>query len=53
MNIYCVYHVVLKKPKTTAKLSGKTRNKLVFFVFDEVLCEVRTYTATVSYRCST
>ena len=53
MYVYCVYPAMLKSPKTTAKLSKKSRTSVVLTVFDGVLCEVRAYTVTVSYRCST
>ena len=43
----------VKKSKTTAKLSKRAESSFVLFVFDGVICEISTYTITVSYCRST
>ena len=53
MYVCCVYSAMFKFPKTNAKLSKKSRTSVGLTVFDGVLCEVRAYTVTVLYRCST
>jgi hypothetical protein len=43
----------VKKPKTTAKLSKKSRNKRRSNRFYNVLRDIHVYTVTISYRHST
>ena len=52
-NILLCLSCNVKKSKTTAKLSEKSRNKCILIVFNGVLCDVRAYTVTVFYCSST
>ena len=49
MQVYCVYHAMLKSPKQLPNCLIRTET---IVVFDGVLCEVRAYIVTVSYSCS-
>jgi hypothetical protein len=52
VRILCLSCNVIK-PKTTAKLSNKNRNKRRSNSFLFVFCEVYVNTVSVSYHCST
>ena len=53
MYVYCVHPAMSKKPKQLPNCLKGAEASVVIIVFDGVLCEVHTYTVTVSYRCST
>ena len=53
MYVYCVYPAMSKSPKQLSNCLLRAEVGVVLIVFDGVLCDVRAYTVTVSYRCST
>ena len=53
MYVYCVYPVVLQSLKHLPNCLKRAETKVVLTVYGVVLCEVKAYTDTVSYRCST
>ena len=53
MYVYCVYPAMSKSPKQLPNCLKITETNFVIIVFNDVLCEVCTYTVTVSYRHST
>ena len=53
MSIYCVYPAILKSPKQLLNCLKIAETSVVLNIFKCVICDVSTYTATVSFYCST
>jgi len=53
MYVYCVYSAMSKSPKQQPNCMRIAKTSIVLIVFNGVLYHVHTYTATVSYCCST
>ena len=53
MYVYCVYPALLQSLKQLPNCLKRAETKVVLTVYDVVLCEVKAYTDTVFYRCST
>ena len=51
--LYCVYPTMSKCSKQLPSCMKIAETSVVLIVFNEVLCEVRAYTVTFSYRNST
>ena len=53
MYVYCVYPAISKSSKQLPNCLKITETSVVLIIFICVICDVRTYTVTVSFCCST
>jgi len=53
MYVYSVYPTISKSPKQLPNCLKKAETSVVLNVFKCVICDVSTYTVTVSFCCST
>ena len=53
MYVYCFYSAISKSPKHLSNCLKIIETSVVLIVFNGVICDVRTYTVTVSFCCST
>ena len=53
MYVYCIYSALSKSSKQLQNCMKIAETIIVLIVFNDVICDVSTYTVTVSFCCST
>ena len=53
IHVYCVYPAIPKSPKQLPNSLKIAETSVVLTVFNGVICDICSYTVTISFCCST